>query len=454
MISERYRYDGIATWDMDILQQEYKNVLLNKIKNGSYKLDAVERCFCGSNAYEILSEKDRFGLNFGTRLCTDCGLVYTSPRLGNENLEDFYSRIYWGLTTGNRSYQNSESVKGQRLSFIKKCLSRDNCTVVEIGCGSGHNLFDIREYFNTIGKHIAVFGCDYSEECIESAKADYGIKVFKGDAKAIADYGIKADLVVLSHVLEHFTDLKKELEIIGKLLKEDGTIYIEVPGILDIRNKVEYKSDFINYLTLAHNYCFCLGTLENVMGLCGFELLYGNEYVCAVFKKSTEILNKISIKNYSGQVYSYLIDLEKNKHIYNNLFIYKMLFTTSAMITFGGLYAVYGTGGYSEYITKLIQSLGADVLFYSDSDNKKWGGTFKGKKIIPPHELSKLSDQFHKVIIASIFADEIKNTLENLGFDTDKDVLAPELNRVIKLFEYKGYNNFYQDKIYDSNQEA
>jgi hypothetical protein len=68
MISERYRNDGIATWNMNDVQQEYKSILVSKIKNGSYKLNIVDRCVCGSNAFEILSEWQLYLTNISTNL--------------------------------------------------------------------------------------------------------------------------------------------------------------------------------------------------------------------------------------------------------------------------------------------------------------------------------------------------------------------------------------------------
>lgn len=447
MISERYRNDGIATWNMNDLQQEYKSALVNKIRSGLYKLNKVDKCVCGSNESETLSEKDRFGLNFETKLCLNCGLVYTSPRLDSDDLADFYSNIYWGLTTGKKSYENNESVEGQRLSFIKKCINRDESIVVEIGCGSGHNLFNIREHFKSSCKHIEVYGCDYSEECVEKAKADYGIKVFKGDSRVIEEAGIKADLIVLSHVLEHFTDLQKEIELISSILKDNGSIYIEVPGLLDLKNKHAYRCDFINYLTLSHNYCFCLGTLENIMGMYGFKLVCGNEYVSSIFKKDVEMNNKISIKNYSGQIYDYLISLERKRKYYNNLLIYKRVFGESAIITFEENYAVYGTGKFSEYVTQLVESLGANVSFYSDSDNNKWGKGFKGKTVISPIEILKLKSKFHKIIIASMYKDEIKFILEGLGIDIKRDVLTLDMKGLRKVLDNKNFFINKEEKI-------
>jgi hypothetical protein len=95
----------------------------------------------------------------------------------------------------------------------------------------------------------------------------------------------KADILILSHVFEHFPDLKQATAQIEKLIHNDSLVYIEVPGVVDLENKKEYLFNYQLYCVLAHTYNFSLLTLASVMLKQGLRLVEGDEYVRAVFKK-------------------------------------------------------------------------------------------------------------------------------------------------------------------------
>ena len=116
----------------------------------------------------------------------------------------------------------------------------------------------------------------------------------------------KYDLIILNHVLEHFLDIEQEVDVISKLLKKEGILFVAVPGIKALVNS--YGNDFLRYLQNAHVYDFTLGTLEQVMNKYGFELVTGNENVNAIFKY-TGVKQKIE-KNYFLDIMSFLYQLE------------------------------------------------------------------------------------------------------------------------------------------------
>ena len=101
-------------------------------------------------------------------------------------------------------------------------------------------------------------------------------------------------------------NIEQELDVISKLLKEDGVLFVAVPGIKALVST--YGSDFLKYLQNAHVYDFTLGTLEQVMNKYGFELVVGNENINSIFKY-TGVKREME-KNYFLDIMSFLYQLE------------------------------------------------------------------------------------------------------------------------------------------------
>jgi len=73
------------------------------------------------------------------------------------------------------------------------------------------------------------------------------------------------------------------LKLLKECLNPEGMIYIEVPGIYSIPKNYP---DFLRYLQNAHLYYFTLSSLTQIVNKNGFELVFGDEYIRAIFKQS------------------------------------------------------------------------------------------------------------------------------------------------------------------------
>lgn len=278
---------------LDEVRDKYKKRLTDDISSGTLKVEDVNRCVCGSEEVEKLASVDRFGLPFGSLLCRKCGLVLTSPRMKEESLSNYYANFYHPLIYGKESLGERPSLfsagQGNKIfNKVKKFLPLDNrIDVLEIGAGTGSVLWEFKQEAFANGIRIDELGTEYSDECIELCKKK-GISVVAKNLEEIVKDEKLYDVVILSHVFEHFIDLGKELERVTRLLKDEGVLYIEVPGILTLHENKHYEASFIKYLIHAHVYNFSLDSLRMICCRHGFKMLTGNEQVEAVFKKGKE----------------------------------------------------------------------------------------------------------------------------------------------------------------------
>ena len=106
--------------------------------------------------------------------------------------------------------------------------------------------------------------------------------------------------------MEHFIDLRQELGIVHKLLdRQKGVLFVAVPGIKNLL--FSYDNDFLLFLQNAHIYHFTKDTLQQVMKWNGFDAIYSNEKVEAIFCMGEKVQN---VNNYYSDIKSFLVQLE------------------------------------------------------------------------------------------------------------------------------------------------
>jgi len=86
-------------------------------------------------------------------------------------------------------------------------------TVVDVGCGDGTLLLEMRKWFPGLRK---LYGLDLSEEAVRRAGQVSGAEVFQCDISRHAP-AIRADLAICSEVLEHIDDDVAALRHIARI---------------------------------------------------------------------------------------------------------------------------------------------------------------------------------------------------------------------------------------------
>lgn len=251
-----------------------------KLAAGHYELQN-SGCICeeGGKNRVLVGEEDRYGLPFRTYLCKDCGLLFTTPRMSEKSVAEFYEvdyrPIYRGKEKATAGFFDDQIRHGRQ---ILKRVPGNPRRVFDIGCGAGGVLMPFKE------QGAECFGCDFGADYLERGK-QAGLTLETGNAETLRKHG-PADLIIASHVLEHCLNPIEELRSWSGLLAEGGQIYIEVPGLFEVYRN--YKS-LAAFFHVAHTFNFTLGTLTDVAGSAGLKMLDGNESVWALFSPSTDI---------------------------------------------------------------------------------------------------------------------------------------------------------------------
>lgn len=313
-LGKRYFAVEKATVSLNETQKYAKEAIEKLIEDGVYEFESV-LCLCGSPVDEELlcATVDRYGIRHCTVICQNCGLIRTNPRLTqtsyNHFYENWYKKLHFGWSHLDETYFRhvfERNTRGKRIIEFLQSHQIDIAgkTVLEIGAGGGWNL---PAFEKSSAKTI---GFDYGTY-IEFGKKLYGLDMHYGGIKEAVDKGIRANIVILSHVVEHFAHPVTELKNLKNLLETDGIVYIEVPGIFNLH---ESDYDLMWLIVLAHTYLFSKITLSYLVKRCEYEIQYCDEFIRMLCKPSNKEFADVEIKRqHSKEVIEYLKDCEKKR---------------------------------------------------------------------------------------------------------------------------------------------
>jgi len=152
--------------------------------------------------------------------CDGCGLLFLNPRMGDEQLREFYKsdyRVYVEKFVPSYSPEQDEYRQMARASAIDRLLDKATVTShLDIGCSRG-------ELLHRISAPVQA-GVEWNEEDADLCER-CGIEMYDLDA-----IGIRFDLITVIQVLEHSNHPVQMIERLLPLLNKGGRLVIEVPN--------------------------------------------------------------------------------------------------------------------------------------------------------------------------------------------------------------------------------
>ncbi|SRR6266702_770438 len=317
----------------DEIQTAGLSRLLEKIQNGTYRR-IRNHCLCGNdqeNSDTLVSRHDMHGIPLDVLLCSRCGLLRAAEVFDAASNENYYRFEYRDIHNGGGrsagSYFNDQLERGE--NFIR--IASDSgildkvASVLEIGCGSGGILYP----FHLAGKRVV--GSDYDEDYVEyGRRKGMDLRCLGKDPDSIDE---PCDLLILSHVMEHFLDPRSELMRLIEQVKPGKYLIIEVPGVFaEAPAKVLYGYP-VRYFQVAHVFQFFYQDFLNLFySSLGLEIIYGDENATFLLRKPQNWIPVTTVHTYSSGLsdirsrvdlhlrgcyshYRYCPDLYKLKHM-------------------------------------------------------------------------------------------------------------------------------------------
>lgn len=219
---------------------------------------------CGSNKYtEVGYIKNIWKTEKKIYQCSDCKLYFIdSPT--NEEINLLYKNEYhnniknklFEIAKSKMRYSRSLS----QFNFIKSNIDCKNKKVCEIGAFDGLLLSIFKK------NNCDVYGYELNDNARDYAKSKYNIDLKENFLESKEKY----DVIILSHVIEHFKEPKDILVAIKNKLNNNGYIYIEVPNS-PMQNQCSYET-LIRYLNTEHTVNFNMDNLKVFVQSAGLSI--------------------------------------------------------------------------------------------------------------------------------------------------------------------------------------
>ena len=163
---------------------------------------------------------------FHLERCRRCQLVFTVPRLNPDEMLAYYDDRYYGKNNV-RFGPVFERLVGwcRRRRADKICQFVPRGRVLDVGCGRGHILANLRD------RGWKVQGVELNEPAVRHARDVLGLDVRVESFDAARFPAEHFDVVILWHVLEHLTDINAVLSGCARILRPGGLLAISVPNI-------------------------------------------------------------------------------------------------------------------------------------------------------------------------------------------------------------------------------
>ncbi len=192
--------------------------------------------------------------------CSSCSFVFSNPRIDEESLIEFYSKIE------DKEYTDEWEGREKNFKTIIKRLKKMNVqgsSLLDIGAASGIFVKLAREEgYNAVG-------IEPSAQLVNEAKEKFGVDIIKGTVEDF-DAREQFDIVSLLDLIEHVNDPESFLKKVSPQIRKGGVLVIVTPDINSFAAKL-FGNRWWHYRT-AHVHFFNLKSLTYLLEKLGFVI--------------------------------------------------------------------------------------------------------------------------------------------------------------------------------------
>ncbi len=325
--------------------------------------------------------RQKFAAHFEHEIvsCVLCGFVYVNNTPSQKYYDEYYKNQ--SKYEGVRTHEMHDDFTYKEFANILKNFIPKNSNILEVGCSTGKLLNFIKKK-----NYTKLIGIEPAPKCKKIAKKNYGIEVitstldnFKGRKKY--------DLIIISAVMEHLTDIRSSVIKMYSLLNKNGMIYICVP---DAGGFYKNFNEPYGELSTEHINFFTEQSLSQLMSNC-IKIFFksDNNAIVSLWKK-----NNIE----ESGVNRYIVESQK-----------KMSNVLKTIDSLPKNTIIWGVGALTQRLFKTTK-IKNKIFKFVDSNKNLIGKNFQDVEILSP---DKLIDYNNPILISSYgFRDEIIESIK------------------------------------------
>lgn len=259
--------------------------------------------------------------------CSNCGFMFLDPVPCDDILNDIYQgddffENYYAAQSGVISYTDGMAGSKNKIKDILKLIGRHKKTgrLFDIGCAAGMFLVDARD------AGYEVSGVEPSRQMAKYARDSFGLNITCADLKDLDCKDGYFDIIHVGDVLEHMPGLQENIEIIRKLLGNNGIFVVEQPLTynrslfnLFLRLKMFFSRDKYSVNAPVHLWEFNAATLKKFLEKNNFKVIYYK--VFEETAKPLAVYKNPGMKNLIGHYIKYISCFISNNFLFKKLLL-------------------------------------------------------------------------------------------------------------------------------------
>lgn len=225
---------------------------------------------CGSNESRSAATISQNGARHLFVRCCSCNLVYMKSRPSPKELTDFYQNSYRNECDPGSNPSMIDKGTSLRAKTYAQWVTRSfpeetqQKRILDIGCATGNFLHILG------GKGWYTHGIEPDPKYADYSRSQ-GITVHNSTLEQANLPANSFNVITAFHTIEHLYDPSTSLNRIRDLLSPNGTLFVVVPNVDNIRFRIDprYRRWFFSP---AHVYYFTPKTISRMLENVGFRV--------------------------------------------------------------------------------------------------------------------------------------------------------------------------------------
>lgn len=340
--------------------------------------------------------------------CLDCGFVfYHCENTEQKDFDEYYRSV---SKTMNYYDMYPKKVADDYFlhifEMIQGYITKDS-KILDVAGGYGElaHLLMEKGYPN-------VTVLDMKSECIQEINK-MGISSIEGNLLELETQE-SYDLVICSHILEHFMDIDTALQKVKELTKPGGYVYLEVPDMAQYSKLDRAPYHFLTYEHICH---FTEVTFHNIASQFGFQMMYLKKYIkchdypclCTMLKPTNQSIEMIQDRESASLILEYIQNCEE-----------KISVVTAQFENSKRPLILWGIGASTAQLLNGNFDR-CNVIQLVDSNPARQGLSFKvGKHVLQVEAPSNVQRRDAVIfILSTAYKTSIERSIRGLGYQND-----------------------------------